>query len=215
MSYYDINELNALINYYYSKEIEDELSYESLKNNYIKSNSLNKKIEEFIILFKECDIDYDKRFSLIDKMIQRELIVSPGLKSITRGIKFNKIVKEEIENKFKKYSNLVIRFEEKSKKIYTEEIPDWTIYDTKNNKILIGMNQLDLWTGGHQTNRGSKYIIERQNDINNKLLCVICSHIKIKSKKNKAFNLFNIGFRNETLCYISQLEYIIKKYFEL
>ena len=181
MSYYDINELNALINYYYSKEIEDELSYESLKNNYIKSNSLNKKIEEFIILFKECDIDYDKRFSLIDKMIQRELIVSPGLKSITRGIKFNKIVKEEIENKFKKYSNLVIIFEEKSKKIYT----------------------------------GSKYIIERQNDINNKLLCVICSHIKIKSKKNKAFNLFNIGFRNETLCYISQLEYIIKKYFEL
>ena len=52
---------------------------------------------------------------------------------------------------------------------------------------MIGMNQLDLWSGGHQTNRASKYILERQNSSNSILLCVICNHIEIKTRKNKAF----------------------------
>ena len=61
------------------------------------------------------------------------------------------------------------------------------------NKIIIGMNQLDIWNGGQQLNRGFKYL-EYNNDDNFKLLCVICNEIQFKSKNNKAYKLFEIGF---------------------
>jgi hypothetical protein len=71
------------------------------------------------------------------------------------------------------------------------------------NKIIIGMNQLDLTSGGHQLNRGYKYLIDnKHNKENSKLLCVICNEIQFKSNKNKAYKLFEIGFENNTLCYL-------------
>ena len=78
------------------------------------------------------------------------------------------------------------------------------------------MNQLDLWKGGHQSNRGSKYLFNNVNNTNNsKLLCVICNNTVIKSKKSKKYKLFNIGFQNETLCYLKKINIIIFKYFDL
>jgi len=66
------------------------------------------------------------------------------------------------------------------------------------------MNQLDLWSGGHQINRGSKYLIDSKlNTENTKLLCVVCNEIKFKTSKNKAFKFFEIGFKNDTLCYLN------------
>jgi len=76
------------------------------------------------------------------------------------------------------------------------------------------MNQLDLWGGGQQLNRGSKYI-ENNNNENSKLLCVVCNEIQFKSKKNKAYKLFESGFENNTLCYLNNLQNIITSYFNL
>jgi len=57
------------------------------------------------------------------------------------------------------------------------------------------MNQLDLWNGGQQINKGYKYILNNNYDnINNKLLCIICNKIIIKNKNNKIYKLFEIGF---------------------
>ena len=65
------------------------------------------------------------------------------------------------------------------------------------------MNQLDLWGGGQQLNRGSKYIENnKHNNENSKLLCVVCNEIQFKNK-NKAYKL----------CYLNNLEHIIRKYF--
>lgn len=76
------------------------------------------------------------------------------------------------------------------------------------------MNQLDLWNGGQQLNRGSKYLINNKiNSENSKLLCVVCNKIKFNSNKNKAYKLFEIGFTNNTLCYLKNLPNIINKYF--
>ena len=81
-------------------------------------------------------------------------------------------------------------------------------------KIIIGMNQLDLWGGGQQLKRGSKYIENnKHNNENSKLLCVICNEIQFKSKKNKAYKLFETGFRKDTLCYLNNLQNIITSYF--
>lgn len=55
------------------------------------------------------------------------------------------------------------------------------------------MIKLDLWGGGQQLNRGSKYLINNNiNSENSKLLCVVCN-------KNKALKLFEIGFTNNNI----------------
>ena len=55
------------------------------------------------------------------------------------------------------------------------------------------MNQLDLWDGGQQLNRGSKYIENNKyNNENSKLLCVVCNEIQIKSKKIKHTNYLKL-----------------------
>lgn len=95
----------------------------------------------------------------------------------------------------------------------TDEIPDWYIYDKNQNKLLIGMNQLDLWKGGAQSNRGTKYISNRYTTPHSKLLCIVCNKIKINSNKSKVYRLFNCGFNNNTLCYVNNLENIIRVYF--
>ena len=109
-----------------------------------------------------------------------------------------------------------ICFEKKCEYHLTSEIPDWYILEKSSNKIIIGMNQLDLWGGGHQLNRGSKYLENNEhNTEHSKLLCVICNEIEFKSEKNKAFKLFQTGFKNNTLCYINNLHQIITSYFSI
>jgi hypothetical protein len=76
------------------------------------------------------------------------------------------------------------------------------------------MNQLDLWGGGQQINRGSKYLINNKNNTKkSKLLCVVCNKIKFNSNKTKAYKLFEIGYLNDTLCYVKNIEKIIDKFF--
>jgi hypothetical protein len=66
----------------------------------------------------------------------------------------------------------------------------------------------------HQINRGSKYLDNNMNNEKIKLLCVVCNDIYFKNK-NKAFKLFQIGFKNNTLCYLNNLDNIIVSYFDL
>jgi hypothetical protein len=40
----------------------------------------------------------------------------------------------------------------------TTEIPDWYILEKSTGKVIIGMNQLDLWSGGQQINRGFRAV---------------------------------------------------------
>jgi len=65
---------------------------------------------------------------------------------------------------------------------------------------------------GHQINRGYKYIFNENKEY--KILCVICNNIELKSNKNKIYKLFEKGFKNNSLCYINNLNNIITKYFK-
>jgi hypothetical protein len=97
---------------------------------------------------------------------------------------------------------------------YAREIPDWYILEKSTSKVIIGMNQLDLWSGGAQSNRGFKYLIDnKHNSDKSKLLCVICNYIKFNNNKRKAYKLFEIGFLNDILCYIKNIEKIINEFF--
>lgn len=106
----------------------------------------------------------------------------------------------------------------------TAEIPDWYIYDTETQKLLIGMNQLDLWKGGQQTNRGFNYINHpiNKNCENNKngknynpvkLVCVVCNDVTITTCGTKVYEIFTQGFKHNTLCYLKNLGNIIREFF--
>jgi hypothetical protein len=128
---------------------------------------------------------------------------------------FNKIVKKYIKNMNLDKKRFDVSFEKYCKILNTSETPDWYILDKHTNKVIIGMNQLDLWNGCQQLNRGSKYLINNiTNTDNSKLLCVICNYAKF-NKINKSSKLFEIGFKNNTLTYLKNLENIINIFFNL
>jgi hypothetical protein len=189
----------------------DEISDKNLMIEYLKTNSVKNEIKNL-----ECILEKYIDKELINKIIQEYIIklIPPGTKGVIRGNKFNNIVKNYLLNLNLDKNKFEICFEKKNEKYITNEIPDWYISEKINNKVIIGMNQLDLWKGGQQINRGYKYIINNKND-NYKLLCVICNEIQLKNKNNKVYKLFETGFKNNTLCYINNLHNIIISYFNL
>ncbi len=179
--------------------------------------------ENLMFLFKESE-SFKRTRNSIQQIIEttpRELLVdtlsfrfvSPGLKGVIRGNRFNQIVKEILESlNLPKYLDLYI--ETNTKK--TAERPDWIIIDSISKKQLSGFNQIDFWTGGHQSNRGDKYINCMLNTLDHKILSVIGKPIQFKKDcKSKVFDLFQIGYANNTLCYCSQLPKIIYNFFEI
>ena len=167
-----------------------------------------KKLEDVL----EKYIDKETKQKIIQEYLLQ--LIPAGTKGVIRGNKFNIIVKQYITKLELDANRFEIGFE-KNANIITTEIPDWYIMEKSTSKIIIGMNQLDLWGGG-QLNRGSKYIENnKHNNENGKLLCVVCNEIQFKSKKNKAYKIFETGFTNNTLCYINNLQNIITSYFNI
>lgn len=205
----NVEDINSRIDREICLQTIENLSDEKLMNKYKTYPSVkNKIIKLYSILNKYIDTELSNK--IINEYISE--IIPPGTKSVVRGNKFNLIVKNHILNLDLDKSRFSIQFEEIHKNFKTSEIPDWYIYDNINNKIMIGMNQIDLWSGGHQLNRFSKYI-DIENNPNSKIVCVICKYIKFKSDTSKCYQMFKIGFENNTLCYINSLENIINNYF--
>jgi hypothetical protein len=204
---------------YINTRIKQEVCYETLEEltdaklmcEYKHCNSVKNEIKKLSgVLGKYIDEETKQ------KIIQEYLLqlIPSGTKGVIRGNKFNNIVKQFITKLPLDTERFEICFEKKCDGHFTTEIPDWYILEKSTNKIIIGMNQLDLTSGGHQINRGYKYLIDnKHNNENSKLLCVICNEIEFKSNKNKAYKLFETGFENNTLCYLNNLQNIITSYF--
>lgn len=207
----NIEAINARIKQEVCYETITELTDTNLMSQYKECNSVKnqiKKLSEILIKYTDKETK--------EKIIHEYLVqlIPPGTKGVIRGNKFNNIVKQFITKLALVSERFEICFEKKCDTHFTSEIPDWYILEKSTNKIIIGMNQLDLWGGGQQLNRGFKYIENnKHNNINSKLLCVVCNEIQFKSKKNKAYKLFKIGFENNTLCYLNNLQNIITSYF--
>ena len=205
---------------YINNRIEEEICYDTINklkdtyliNEYKECESVKKEIKKLELILNKYNIDSNK-ISLIINDYMLELIPA-GTKGVIKGNKFNNIVKNIINDIKLNDEIFEICFEKNCDKCITTEIPDWYILNKITGKIIIGMNQLDLFSGGQQINRGYKYLIDNKyNTDNSKLLCVICNEIKFKSDKNKAYKLFDIGYKNDTLCYIKNIKVIIHKFF--
>ncbi len=208
----DIIGINKRINDEFCNNTSIQLTDDSMMDEYMKCSSVKKEI-----VLLECILD-----EYVDAKTKKDIIntylpklIPPGTKGVIRGIMFNLIVKKYIIGLELDQDAFEIRFEKRCETHhYTSEIPDWYILEKSTNKIIIGMNQLDLWGGGQQSNRGSKYIVNNEhNNERSKLLCVVCNKIQFKNEKNKTYKLFKIGFENDTLCYLNGLKSIVDKYF--
>jgi hypothetical protein len=213
-----------------NKKIKDTICYDtiekltdkSLMDDYMNCSSVKKEIECYIsVLYKELskyNIEEHTRNAIVNGCIceYSHKLVNAGTKGVIRGNKFNKIVKEYITNLNLDNDLFEISFEKQCETNNTSEIPDWFIQEKNTGKVIIGMNQMDLWTGGHQTNRAYKYVKDCiYNTYTCKLVCVICNDISFKSIKNKTYPIFSKGFENNTLSYLNNLKNIIYEYFHI
>jgi hypothetical protein len=251
----ELDQINNRICAEFSEDVIIRLSDFSLMDDYKKQPSVAKNITELENILNRHITDSTIAKAIITDYIPK--LIPPGTKGVIRGNKFNYIIRQIIEDMELDLKEYEICFEKQCNGAECSEKPDWFIKHNTTGRVLIGMNQMDLWTGGAQINRGSKYILESKhttkhpsksiannvsssdnqdkNDNNNendnknenenengnennrtvKLLCVVCSKIELKSKKNKIYKLFEKGFTDNTLCYPNGIIDIIKKYFDI
>jgi hypothetical protein len=208
----DIKYINNRIKNEVCEDTLEKLTDTYLLNEYKECNSVQNNIIKLELILDKHNIESKKKELIINDYILE--LIPPGTKGVVRGNKFNSIVKNTITNLNLDSKRFKVCFEQQCELNITSEIPDWFILEKSTGKVIIGMNQLDLWKGGHQTNRGSKYLINnKHNTEKSKLLCVICNKINFVSNKNKAYKLFDVGFTNNTLCYLKNIENIINNYF--
>jgi len=209
-----IKYINDRINTEICNTTIDKLKDNNLMNDYKECKSVQKEIKKLTEILEKHKINEPTKKSIIDEYLIE--LIPAGTKGVIRGNKFNSIVKETINELKLDNDKFEVRFEEQCSSNITTEIPDWYILEKSTGKVIIGMNQLDLWGGGQQINRGSKYLINnKMNTVNSKLLCVVCNKINFSSNKNKAFKLFEVGYSNNTLCYLNGLIKIINDFFNL
>jgi len=206
-----MEDINARIKQEICYETLEELTDAKLMCEYKDCNSVKNEIKKLSDVLGKY-IDEETKQKIIQEYLLQ--LIPAGTKGVIRGNKFNNIVKQFIRKLALDTDRFEICFEKKCEGHFTTEIPDWYILEKSTNKIIIGMNQLDLTSGGHQINRGYKYLIDnKHNNENSRLLCVICNEIQFKSNKNKAYKLFEIGFNNNTLCYLKNIKFIVYDYF--
>ena len=205
--------INERINNEVCSETIEKLADNKLLNYYKECESVKNAITKLQEILEKHNIESNKKDLIINDYLLE--LIPAGTKGVIRGNKFNSIIKETINNMKLDENRFEICYEKQCALSITSEKPDWYILEKLTGKVIIGMNQLDLWGGGHQINRGSKYLINNvSNTEKSKLLCVVCNKINFISNKNKAYKLFEVGFKNNTLCYIKNLETIIKQYFD-
>ena len=204
--------INKRINDEYCDDTAKLLTDEHLMDEYKKSTSVRNEITKLSDILDSENISEESKQEIIRKYLPN--LIPAGTKGVIRGNKFNSIIKNKIIGFNMEPERFEVCFEEQCKSCITSEIPDWYVLEKKTGKVIIGMNQLDLWGGGQQINRGSKYLINNKNNTEkSKLLCVVCNKIIFNSNKNKVYKLFEIGYSNNTLCYIKNIESIINKFF--
>tara|TARA_B100000035_G_C20864471_1_gene493325 strand:+ start:87 stop:719 length:633 start_codon:yes stop_codon:yes gene_type:complete len=205
-----MEEINNRIQREICRNTIQELSDENLLDKYQTCESMKNQIIKLENILDKYTDESIKHTIINEYMLH---LIPAGTKGVIRGNRFNKIVEEYINNIHLDSQRFEIKFESKHNNYSTTEIPDWYILDKYTNRILIGMNQLDLWNGGQQLNRGFKYLNSEITE-NKKILCVVCNEIVIKSEKNKTYKLFELGFKNDSLCYLNNLHNIISAYFQ-
>lgn len=199
-----MEDLNRRIDEEICRKTIAELSDQSLMDEYKNCPSVKRRISVISDILDKQNLEESVKQKILEEYIPE--LIPPGTKGVVRGNRFNQIVKGYILS-----LNLGDEYDIQFEKTLEEsgERPDW--YIKKGGKTLIGMNQIDIWGGGQQLNRGDKYI-NRECE-NTLLVSVICGEKKFKTTDTRAYDLVSRGFNTGRLCYLNGLKRIITEYF--
>ena len=202
----DLKSLQEWVQDNYDPDIEKSLSDEELINEYVKYPSVQKNTKILTEVLSQNNVT-KRQIEKIKKDYVNQLVPA-GTKGVVRGNKFNNIVKETLLRSFNE-DRYEIAFEKNCEYMFSE-IPDWYIKDKTTNNIVIGYNQLDLWSGGAQINRASKYIMDDNFHLkyeadNVKVLSVVCNKLSIVNENSKSFKIMKHGINTGRVCYIKSL----------
>jgi hypothetical protein len=141
------------------------------------------------------------------------LLVPPGTKATVRGGVFNQIVANYLRSlPICNRPGIVLAFEQFCPLAPTGEIPDWYVWDIGGNRALIGMNQVDLWSGGAQINRADKYVNAWLGE-NIAFVAVIANYYQIKTGGNRIAHMFDKAFGTR-IAYVPMVESIITEFLD-
>jgi hypothetical protein len=126
----------------------DEISDSALLHEFMKCKSVDVKISELKCVLNEHKIPSETISSIITSYVLK--IIPPGTEASIRGQKFNNIVKQKILSLSLDVKKFDIQFEKRCVDMVSDEIPDFYIQDKTSKKVIIGMNQLDLWEADHK-----------------------------------------------------------------
>lgn len=194
------------------------LKEDNFKQAYMESPAVKRIEKEISDVLTSERISCKKTKSIIGRI--SHLFIPPGAKGSIRGLQFNKLVKMQLERLLKsiyRCKNITLSFEQNNHNLY--EKADWIL--TKKNKngtsMLIGYNQLDLWDGGAQINRASKYILDdllhsTLSKKRIKMVSVIARKPPAFQEGNKIYKIFDVGFRKKRLFYVRGLMKFVKEW---
>lgn len=206
-----VAQINARIGCEFSASAADALTDAALMDVYLASNAMKRQTCQLANILSKHGVDDATSAAIISDY--SGALIQPSLKGQIRGTTFNKIVEACIIDMHLNQQRFEVAFETKCTHAPTDEIPDWFIREKATDRVIVGMNQLDLWSGGQQSNRGSKYILRTELP-KGKLVAVVCNRVRIKNTHSKMYRLFDRGFRDDTLCYLGALPRIITDYFD-
>lgn len=212
MKYRDIDSLNEAMKKQYSKYAEDIIRNMKFDNS-PKVQNIQEKIKQLA-----------EKLELTDKGLRTlkttllPMLIPAGVKASSRGVRFNSYINMLLTKEIsKRWSNKVsITFETPYHGV--NEIPDWTITFKDSNKRIIGYNQLDLWSGGAQINRGAKYILDdhfhsRIRSHNIFIVCIVLRKYKAKSE-NKTTQIIRKGLEEQRLFWPKGFVHYLQKFLD-
>jgi hypothetical protein len=207
--------LDSIVKYLtenYDCDIESALSDKNLLKEYITYDAFKKRYTSLQNVLKK-HISNETDITNILNEYTPELI-PPGLKGNVRGTQFNKHVERLLKDKFadnEVYDVVCEKYPPIENCLH--EIPDWYVFDKRTSKYIVGYNQIDLWSGGEQSNRGFKYVVDDKlhNDVIITVVSVICSKPRKLTDKSKIYHMFKVGIEKDRICFCKNLCSLIEK----
>lgn len=202
----------------YFKDDSKELA--SLFNKHLdkkvySSPSVIATIEKLELILDKYKVPPTKSQKILDEIIP--YAIPNGVKACVRGNQFNRIVEKIIKSKIRRHKHIIFTKEVKHDLLH--EKLDWMLYNSKSKKTLIGFNQIDLWSGGHQLNRGSKYVLDqnmhsRLSKRRIKLVNVIAASPKSLTCNSKAYKILSTGILRNRICTLNRLKAMVSSFIE-
>lgn len=206
--------VNEHVNKTFDEGVANLLKDENLLEVYKKQKSVITEIEALTSILLSKNIPENDVKSIINEYTLR--LVPAGTKGVVKGNLFNEEVKKRVLSMEFDSKEYEVNFEKNHPDFPCDERPDWYVFRRTDRKIVIGMNQLDLWGGGQQLNRGSKYVLDESKHLNSnvKHLSVLCNYIQLKSVNNKAYKILERGFSTKRVCFLKELPVILLEFFK-